>query len=444
MTHRRRVSDEWTAVVGSRMTFEPDHHDREFTGRTHEGARLSPADELAFDALIDAGFDLSLVPDSLRERAESIALVMGLAAGEDSAGSIDASLTDRTLSVIAASDRRAGERAEQTLCAADEEALDALVAAGFRDDRVNGTLRERARGLLHLGDLVTSPREGERVSPELVDRTLARIAATEMEPPMPVAGRLVFRRVADVLSMAAAGLLGVSVLWPVLTAWRHHSMKVTCGGNMAAVAGAMSSYASDYREQLPVASASLAGPTWWDVGNGPGRSNSANLFQLPRLHYAKLQDFACPGNPAAQRNCSCEATQGDWSCHDEVSYSYHVMFSKVKPQWGERHGDMPMVVLADKSPVVARSRLGQAVNPMENSPNHGGDGQWVVRSDGSGAWMASPQNGDDNIWMPAVVDHALEQARVEMRRSGARVAKMEFRLRGNELPTERGNTFVGP
>jgi hypothetical protein len=221
-------------------------------------------------------------------------------------------------------------------------------------------------------------------------------------------------------------------------------MKMTCAGNMATVAGAMSSYASDYREQLPVASASLAGPTWWDVGNGPGRSNSANLFQLPRLHYATLRAFACPGNPAAERSCRCDASQGDWSCHEEVSYSYHVMFSKVKPQWGELHGDMPMVVLADKSPVVARSRMGQAVNPLENSPNHGGDGQWAMRSDGSGAWLSSPQNGDDNIWMPAVVDHALADARSELRRSGGRVARMEFRLRGDELPTERGNTFVGP
>jgi hypothetical protein len=42
------------------------------------------------------------------------------------------------------------------------------------------------------------------------------------------------------------------------------------------------------------------------------------------------------------------------------------------------------------------------------------------------------------------VDLALADARSELRRSGARVARMEFRLRGDELPTERGNTFVGP
>jgi hypothetical protein len=41
------------------------------------------------------------------------------------------------------------------------------------------------------------------------------------------------------------------------------------------------------------------------------------------------------------------------------------------------------------------------------------------------------------------VDRALADARSELRRSGARVARMEFRLRGDELPTERGNTFVG-
>lgn len=426
------------------MSFEPGQHESFFTNPKGSEARLSSDDDAALDALIDADFDVARVPDSLRDRAAAIARVMGLAAGEGMTRQVDPALTERTLAAIASVDRRSGTRFEPVLVAADEEALDALVAANFRVEGVNATLRERAQGLMWLGDLVTAPREGERVSPDLAERTLARIAATEMEPPVPVAGRPIFRRMADVLSMAAAGLLGVSVLWPVLTAWRHQSMKMTCGGNMATVAGAMSSYATDYREQLPAATASLAGPTWWDVGNGPGRSNSANLFQLPRLHYATLRAFACPGNPAAERSCRCDASQGDWSCHEEVSYSYQVMFSKVKPQWGELHGDMPMVVLADKSPVVARSRLGQPVNPLENSPNHGGDGQWAMRSDGSGAWLSSPQHGDDNIWMPAAVDRALADARSELRRSGARVARMEFRLRGDELPTERGNTFVGP
>ena len=103
-----------------------------------------------------------------------------------------------------------------------------------------------------------------------------------------------------------------------------------------------------------------------------------------------------------------------------------------------------MVVLADKSPVVARSRLGQAVNPLENSPNHGGDGQWTVRTDGSGAWLVSPQNGEDNIWMPAAIDRGIARVREELRRTGVRAARVDFMLLGNELQTEPGNTFVGP
>jgi hypothetical protein len=276
------------------MSFEPGQHESSFTNPKGSEARLSVGDDAALDALIDADFDVARVPDPLRDRAAAIARVMGLAAGEGMTRQVDPALTERTLAAIASVDRRSGTRFEPVLVAADEEALDALVAANFRVEGVNATLRERAQGLMWLGDLVTAPREGERVSPDLAERMLARIAATEMEPPVPVAGRPIFRRMADVLSMAAAGLLGVSVLWPVLTAWRHQSMKMTCGGNMATVAGAMSSYATDYREQLPVATASLAGPTWWDVGNGPGRSNSANLFQLPRLHSAGL---CLPGQP---------------------------------------------------------------------------------------------------------------------------------------------------
>lgn len=103
--------------------------------------------------------------------------------------------------------------------------------------------------------------------------------------------------------------------------------------------------------------------------------------------------MACPGNPSADQRCSCEGGEDDWSSASEVSYSYQAMFSKIKPQWGELSASGPMVVLADKSPVVARSRLGQAVNPLENSPNHGGDGQWTVRTDGSVVGLAAEWRG---------------------------------------------------
>lgn len=397
--------------------------------------RLSEPDAEALDALVEAGFDASAVPESLRARAERILLMMSMfEAGEASQSS---TLVQRTMDAIVFQ--------EAELSVDDQEALDAMVAAGYQTQRVSASLRPRAERIEAMMQLVTTLPVESAGTVSLVARTHAMIRATPMKSSEPanVVGRVGFGRLADLFSVAAAAVLGVSVLWPVLSAWKTHSMKVNCGSNMATVAGAMGAYAGDFRAQLPMATASLAGPTWWDVGSGPGRSNSANLYQLPKLQYAKLSDLACPGNPAADTRCECDRAQ-DWSCDDQVSYSYHVMFSSVKPQWGERAGSMPMVVLADKSPVVARSRMHQAVNPLENSRNHGGDGQWTLRTDGSGAWLHSPQVGEDNIWMPAVVDRVVTVAKREMNRTGANMARVEFMLSGQELSTERGNTFVGP
>jgi hypothetical protein len=419
-------------------------------------ARLSAADAAALDAFLEAGFDLSKVPADQQVRAQRVAVLMGLLDTPVNADLRSPQLAARTLRAIdlsrvagssVAAPRSHDDPDQVTLSVDDEEALDALVAAGFRTDRVNSSLRPRAVQLEAIGALLTAaPSHVRPASADLAARTFDRIRQTNVSRPVesPVAGRIGFGRLADFFSMAAAVVLGVSVLWPVLSAWRNHSTKTLCGTNMGTVAAAMGSYANDYRSQMPVATASLLGPTWWDVGTTPGRSNSANLFQLPKLQYTKLSDLACPGNPSADRRCSCEGSQDDWSCASEVSYSYQVMFSKIKPQWGERSGSVPMVVLADKSPVVARSRLGQAVNPLENSPNHRGDGQWAVRSDGSGAWLASPQVGDDNIWMPGFIDRGIAAVREELRRTGAYAARVDFMLNGSELPTEPGNTFVGP
>jgi hypothetical protein len=428
------------------MTFSPEPTDHSFD-------RLSGDDAAALDAFVDAGFELSQVPEAMRPRAQRVAQLLGLLdcpVAQTVAPEASSSLCARTLRSIELAKVAGAVQAstvDAVLSVDDEEALDALVAAGYRADRVNSALRERAVQLEAIGAMLTAADPSSHGSADLAARTLNRIKASPVMTPSEsggVVGRIGVGRLADLFSIAAAAVLGVSVLWPVLSAWRHHSTKTLCGSNMATVAGAMGTYANDYRSQMPVATASLLGPTWWDVGTSPGRSNSANLFQLPKLKYTKLNDLACPGNPSADQRCACEGREDDWSCASEVSYSYQVMFSKIKPQWGELSASGPMVVLADKSPVVARSRLGQAVNPLENSPNHGGDGQWTVRTDGSGAWLVSPQNGEDNIWMPAAIDRGIARVREELRRTGVRAARVDFMLLGNELQTEPGNTFVGP
>jgi hypothetical protein len=423
------------------------------------GEQLSPADAIALDSLIECGFDISAFAPDQQERARRVMAVLGLLDTPRAESKSDASrsaLIDRTVKGITSHSAQSltDSVVPSILCGDDEEALDAYVAAGFRVDRVSSSLRDRAARLESIGTLLTSASAGsvlESQKASLVTRTMMRIAATPMRVPHDFgSGRFNSTRLADVLSVAAAAVLGVSVLWPVLSAWRTRSTRLSCGANMATVALGMGSYANDYRDQLPVASASLAGPTWWDVGTAPGRSNSANLFQLPKLQYTRLTDLACAGNPGTAKDCACDSGN-DWKCAENVSYSYQVMFSQHRPQWGERRRDsqamrdtQAMVVLADKSPVIARSRAKQIVNPLENSPNHGGDGQWALRTDGSAAWLSTPEQGEDNIWLPAFFDDAVSETRQKMRDTNASFATLQIMLVGNEIPERAGNTFLGP
>jgi len=265
-----------------------------------------------------------------------------------------------------------------------------------------------------------------------------RIAPREQEPV--TAGRIGFR-LADMLSLTAVMILGVSVLWPLLSSFRTQSQRMACGTNMSAVATAMGSYASDFRDSLPIASASFAGGTWWDVGTSPERSNAANLFQLAKARYARLQDLACPGNESACTKMSCE-NMTDWSCSQEVSYSYHIMSAANRPSWGQRAGAAPMIVLSDKSPVIMRAKRGEVINPNENSPNHGGEGQWTIRTDGSALWLNNPEVQGDNIWLPGSIESVIKEARTQMKLLGT--AKAMLIIRGNELPSSVQDIFLGP
>ena len=446
-----------------------DNHHQHDTHDTHD--TLCNASQRAVDSLVDSSMDIGAVPAQDRPRAAKASSLFKLACDSGKHSPCSDSLIDRTLArVTAARAGVIGPRAEPSvehaspdedvyLIPDDEEAVDAFVAAGYRADRVNSSLRPRAAVLEAIVGLLTgeASRAGDAgghhhdavqhpSSQLLVERTLAAVRSTTMAaPPVDsgVAGRIGGMRLADVFSLAAALILGVSVMWPVLMSMRTRSMKAACGANMATVASAMGSYAGDYREALPQATASFGGPTWWDVGTTPERSNSANLFQLPKQGYAKLKDLACPGNASACKGGACDE-KTDWDCSKQVSYSYHVMFGPAtqRPRWGQRSANVPMVVLADKSPVIARAMAREVINPLENSPNHGGDGQWGMATDGSAMWLTSPQRGDDNIWLPGSIDETIKLAKLEMKRVGA--TRGVLKIKGNEVPSSSEDMFVGP
>jgi hypothetical protein len=412
------------------MTTSRDHHHT-----------LGPDDARALDALVEAGFDTARVPATLRERAARVHALLSLldAPAAHSNAQDHATLADVTMArVLRAGAAPAGTRAtDDALLPDDELALEAYLGANFRAEKVPAPLRDRARRLDAMVALIAETPVPAH-DPELVSRTMAAIPlrARRDDNRRWFAGVSNFR-LADVVSLAAMLLLAVSVIWPLAAAGRSHQQQTACGSNMASIASALGTYGGDYRNALPVAAAGLGGPSWWDVGAGPGRSNSANLFTLAKNKYASLRDLACPGNAAAPCG-SCDPAANDWGCLPEVSYSYQIMFGPQRPAWAMGPS---VVVLADASPVIRRQRAGLAWHPTQNSANHGGSGQWIVRNDGSGGWLSSPIHKGDNIWLPGVVEVALRKIQDQVR-AGATSGTIE--IRGNELPDSSQDSFLGP
>lgn len=407
-------------------------------GRTHPHGDASPAfrdgDEAAeaIDALAEVGFDPAKVSDKKRSGAGMIARLLSLLDMGDAGA--DPSLADATMARVLRTPRRGDD--EPALSSMDHMAVESWVMHEYDGERVPTSLRDRARRLVAMReDVVNVP--GVAASENLVELTLARVQAEAdaqsarmtIEPARPARGSL---RLADLVSVAAVLMIGAAVVWPVLSAVRHESRRMACLSNMGNAALAFDQYAGSHRDSLPVATASLDGRPWWNVGAADRRSNSANLYELTRTGYAKLADLACPGNPAAPREAA-RPDQGDWQSFDEVSYSYQIMFGPMRITWS---APVRGVVIADRSPVIARAIRGDWIDPNENSMNHGGRGQHILFSDGSSQWRRTPElESMDNIWLPRGLEQLIDQA------TGRRD---RLHLYGTETPTAVDDAFVGP
>lgn len=429
------------------MTFEPDP--------AHEPS-LSRDDAAAMEALFAAGLDPARVHPEARERANRVmALLSGMEAGpaereQDRRLLVDVAFARAVRSVRT---RGPGSLANLTLAPFDADAADALEIAGYKREGVPSTLSARAGKLDELGSLIRGGASlagaagagaSGTASRNLIDAVMARVAEEtqargsrmRIEPSRGLGVAPILARWRDLVSVAAVLMVGTSVLWTMAGAASHYASRASCASGLRAVASAMGGYAGDYRDELPIATASLGGGRWWDVRRDTPVSNSANLYTLPRTGYASLAELSCSGNPSACKSKTCEPGAMDWGCFDEISYSYHIMFGQFKPKWNEA---ARRVVLADRSPVVKRAVAGERIRPDENSMNHmgagTGAGQNILFSDGSVEWRSSPVlESGDNIWLPK-----------------PRVIEVQFvktptgiDIRGQELPRDPDDAFVGP
>ena len=347
----------------------PDQNQGQDDAHTHREVQLGAEDARAVDRWM-AG------ESAENARDMRVADIFGLLNAE-SAISADSTLTDLTMvRVLRAMGSEASVEgdAPPELAPLDAEALDAWLLAEGDAERVPTALRSRAARHQALADLV---RDGEQpqVSADIVDRLMTRVSETPVaasastEPE--IAGRI---RLADLMSIAAVLVIGVSVIWPMLTSMRDAHYRTVSSSRMAAVGNGMAAYAASYGA-LPQASASLAGDPWWEVGENPAHSNSANLFTLTTAGFVEIAQLASPPNP----NAPTRGTAEDASA-----------------------------LLADRSPVVPPSRRGEAARADANSRNFSGRGQHVLFGDGRVRWLTSPiLESGDNIWLPGSVERDL-------------------------------------
>lgn len=429
------------------------------------GGTERAADARAIERLIEAGWDPAKITDAAdRTRAQRIAAFfrsLESRTADDAASTPQAqqrtrqSLIDLTILRAMRSSRVANDDFSDQLQLApmDEEAADAWMRADYDAARVPSDLRSRAEQHQRLATLLGAGLTGEGATPgaksrrDLIDATMRAVvnsARTNADPLSIESARTASRngwggairnfrgfRVADLATAAAAVLVLGSVLWPMLAAVRGNSIRTACFGNLGQVAGGLTSYANTFRDSLPVATASLGGGRWWDVG--AGSSNSANLFTLYKTGFVAPDVLACPGNPNACSNLT--KSSGDWQKIEDISYSLQILFGPYQPRWNH---EARTPVMADRSPVVLASIKGVAVSPTANSPNHSGYGQHLLFNDGSAEWAESPvlKNGD-NIWLPRPVEDLIKVLRGQADPDSLKP------LQGSELPAEN-DAFMGP
>ncbi|MAY73722.1 MAG: hypothetical protein CMJ31_03180 [Phycisphaerae bacterium] len=392
---------------------------------------LDPMDAQALDALIDAGFQLDRVEPSLRDRA-AVALDLFSVLDTPPPGSTDQrrARIDKALAGL----RSAPADTAPELTTESNDALEAFVMGGGAMRGGSGVTRDRLERLEAMSNAVTglSP-DGEawveQTRSGRISVVLEAVRSRGDHEPIQLAPRRSSFRMADLISVASLILIGSAVVMPILGMLQSNQRLELCAANLGATSQAFGLYANAYRDELPMAHAGFGG-SWMRVGEDPKQSNSANLFTLARSGYASLEALACPGNERAPRRLE-DPEMRDWQSLEEVSYSYQILPGSSRPVDMLPSG---AVVLTDRSPVILRVARKEPIFPEANSPNHDGEGQHVLRLDGSWTWEDEPVlEGGDNLWLPRSIELVIHEAR-------SRVGLVD----GDEMPDSPEDAFVGP
>lgn len=384
---------------------------------------LSPDDAAALDAALQALPEASVAGNARDRRVGELLRVISASAVDVQSHADGEALVQRTLARVA-EHRQAADQShavteavaatdEVSLCPADAEALDSVIAGINAEDDQRA---DRVRGVLQLlsavGPTATHRIEDAAQGEQLVQRTVD--AAADQRQRERFAQQIEMfaepRRTLgvgwrQVLSAAAVFLIGISLLMPVIEHNRTEAQKVACATNLAIAGSQMNAYAADFGGVLP---RGPIGDSWIKVGQpdavdaaGRFQSNSAHLYLLIREGYVAPQRLACVANREATAG-PAGMGQVDWASPNAVSYSYQnqytprpIRIDRSRPQ---------LAVLADKNPlfIVRDNRVVFDVDALTDAPStlHRGLGQNILTLDGGVHWSRTPRVGDDdNVWV---------------------------------------------
>lgn len=289
------------------------------------------------------------------------------------------------------------------LSASDQQALDALMAAGLDGAAVEPAHADRAAQITQLLALLEHLPE-ERTGDLLTERTLAAIDrarqkerfAEQIDTLSRGRGMSIGFSLPDVAAVAAIFIVGMSLLWPMLESVRATSRQIACQANLGMAGRGLVSYAVDHNGSMP-ATFYRPGDPWDRLGKfddrGYAQSNSAHLLVAHSTGYMPLKAVTCPDNPNAPRILA-EGARDFPSC-ESISYSYQNQYTTHRPRIT---GTVTFAILGDKNPFFDSAKYRWRLDSNTNSFNHTRRGQNALLSDGHVAWMTSPMWYDDNIF----------------------------------------------
>lgn len=322
------------------------------------------------------------------------------------------------------------------LCEDDQQAFDALLAAGFNPKAVDPQLQPRAKRLaqvMGLLDNLPAPSPGDL----LVERTIQRIHEarqkeryTQQIQSLSGSTGPGFRWT-ELVAAAAMVLIGISLIWPTFSRSRANAQQYACQANLATAGMGFASYARDHGGLMPAVK-SRPGDPWWNINqfdeHGYTRSNSAHLFVMIRHKYLKPEDLSCSGNAGALRNITM--TMRDWPSAASTSYSYQNQFTH-RPN--RLNGRMAIAVLADKNPLFKPGGYREDLDPTSLSPNHVRlRVQNVLMTSGEVLRLTAPLiNQGDNIWQVRDMTTAYTKGQ-------------PVKYTGCEVPSDETDSFLVP